>query len=592
MPRKRFSSRPDHVRAWALFQSGQSSDARRIYEKICRKDHADDGAWLMRGIIQAQQGNYADAEIYLNRAVAINPKSFDAHVNLGLLHYQKNMPALAMKHYENALALNPDHPDLLFQVGNVCARQDCLVEAETYYRRALALNPDQHLVRGNLANVLAYQGRPREAMSEYRHALRVSASSAGIHSNLLLCMHYPHSMDPEAVYAEHKSWAATHGSGVQAFEWRCNTGVEGAQLRIGYVTPDLREHSVAYFLKPLLEHHDRAAFRIFCYFEIREQTQALDSLTELAGTVRNTRGLTDERLAALIREDGIDILVDLAGHTENNRLPVFLRRPAPVQMTYLGYPDTTGLDTIDYRITDQWADPPGQTERLHSEKLLRLENGFLCFSPPTESPAVSPLPFDTSGYITFGSFNVLTKITPEVLELWVGILEALPSARLLVKNRQLTDPNLQQRLRDYFLRKGLDAARIELLGRTSKSEHMATYGRVDIALDTFPYNGTTTTCDTLWMGIPVVSMAGASHVSRVGASLLTQVGLDYLIAENSADYVACAVSLAQCPRKIRQLRNSLREVMRGSTLCDGEGFCRLLEAGYRSAWRTWKTQAG
>lgn len=577
-----------HASAWALFQAGRLLDAKQIYEKICRKSRKDDGAWLMLGIIHGSLAGYAEAEECLKRAIGINERNFDALVNLALVYHQKGMPEAALKYYKKALAINPAHADVLFQMGNVCARMDHLTLAENYYLRALALDPGHPLVPGNLANVMAYQGRATEAIAFYRKALQMNADSAGIHSNLLLCMHYPDEYDPGAVFTEHRIWSSVQTRGVHPYEWEPPDSWAARKLRVGYVTPDLREHSVAYFLKPILENHDRSRFEIYCYFESVRPEDTRNEFACMADVVRNTHGLSDDQAAAVIKMDGIDILVDLAGHTENNRLPVFARRPAPLQITYLGYPDTTGLNIIDYRITDHWADPPGRTEQFHSERLLRLETGFLCFSPPADSPEVTSLPSDSNGYITFGSFNVLTKITPEMLSIWGKLLTLMPEARLLIKNRQLTDERLKYRLREQFLAMGVHAERIELLGRTSKREHMATYGRVDIALDSYPYNGTTTTCDTLWMGIPVVTLAGASHVSRVGVSILSQVGLDELVTESSQEYVERAMALAANHERIREIRRGLRDTMRNSCLCNAEKFSRGIEALYVAVWEDWR----
>ena len=312
-----------------------------------------------------------------------------------------------------------------------------------------------------------------------------------------------------------------------------------------------------------------------------------ERLARLTEAVRTTEGMADAAVTAMIEQDRIDILVDLAGHTENNRLTVFAFRPAPVQMTYLGYPDTTGLEAIDYRITDALSDPPGQTERFHSEQPLRLERCFLCYSPPVESPAVSPLPAVTAGYITFGSFNARTKITAEIVALWAGILKAVPGSRLLIKNRQLTDEALRVELITWLEGHGIIPQRVEMQGRTSKAAHMNAYSRVDIALDTYPYNGTTTTCDALWMGVPVITRCGRTHVNRVGVSLLTAVGLESLVAENDDDYIARAVSLATDVARLRRIRINLRNSMRESPLCDRRDFVHAVEAAYRDAWKGW-----
>jgi predicted O-linked N-acetylglucosamine transferase (SPINDLY family) len=301
----------------------------------------------------------------------------------------------------------------------------------------------------------------------------------------------------------------------------------------------------------------------------------------------NIRGKTDDDVAALIRADAIDILIDLAGHTENNRLPVFARKPAPVQVTYLGYPNTTGLRTIDYRLTDIEADPPGQ-EPYHTEQLVRLPHGFLCYTSPPDAPAVTALPTSTVGHVTFGSFNNLAKMTPEVIGLWAQILKAIPGSRLVIKNKSMKDGPTRERYLALFRETGITEDRLDFVAWIPEAaDHLGAYAHVDIALDTFPYNGTTTTCEALWMGVPVITLAGERHAARVGVSLLTRVGLTELIAQSPEEYVKLAVELAADTERLVQLRAGMRERMKHSPLCDAKSFTRDLETAYRGMWREW-----
>ena len=309
-------------------------------------------------------------------------------------------------------------------------------------------------------------------------------------------------------------------------------------------------------------------------------------LRGLSDQWRDIAGKTDDRVAALIREDRIDILVDLAGHTAGNRLLVFARKPAPVQVTWLGYPNTTGLEAMDYRLTEAVSDPPGQTERWHSEELIRLPGTFSCYGPPAESPPVGPLPALEAGHVTFGCFNNLAKLTPPAIELWSQILREVPGARLLLKSRGLADLETAAGVREEFGRRGIEPARLEFNGQElSVTNHLALYNRVDLALDTFPYNGTTTTCEALWMGVPVVTLAGATHVARVGASLLTHLSVEELIADSPVGYVARCVDLAGDLPRLAEIRAGLRERMRASPLCDAPGFTRGFEDALRGMWR-------
>ena len=587
MTKKNPLTRTKHKKAWDCFSANRLHEAQEVYRQICERDRLDDWAWTMLGIIHGQLNELDEALACLNKATTLNPRNFDAHKNLGQAQFARGMLDQAIGSSQTALALKPDHPDALLNLGNAYARQDLLTEAQRCYERILQLDPRHASAHGNLANVLAYAGQAELALPHYREAVAANPAFAGMHSNLLLCLHYPASYEPAAVFQQHLAWAARHAGNVGQQHHAERDLNPDRKLRIGYVTPDLRGHSVAYFFEPLLAHHDRSRFELFCYLELTAADDTTQRLRQMAGTVRNTSGQSDDRVAAMIRDDRIDILIDLAGHTDHNRLPVFARKPAPVQITYLGYPDTTGMQAINYRLTDEWADPPGMTEQLHTEKLIRITDGFLCFAPPAESPPVASSPFATHGHVTFGSFNVLTKITPQMLDVWAQILGSIPTSRLLIKNRQLTDPALQERLYVRFEQYGVGRERIGMLGRTSKEAHMASYGKVDIALDSYPYHGTTTTCDTLWMGIPVITLAGETHLSRVGVSLLTRLGLSEFIAMSEQEYVELAVRLANSPEKLGQLRQNLRDRIYASGLVDGASFTQKVEAIYRELWQTW-----
>ena len=360
------------------------------------------------------------------------------------------------------------------------------------------------------------------------------------------------------------------------------------RLRIGYVSGDLRYHSVAFFIAPVIEQHDRENFEITCYANVARPDANTERLEALCDRWRDVASLGDAEVAAWIRRDEIDILVDLSGHTVGNRLPVFARKPAPVQVTYLGYPNTTGLDGMDYRLTDSQADPVGMTESLHSESLVRLEHGFLCFQPLEACPAIrDPDASDAATEITFGSFNELLKVTPTTVAAWCQILDRVPGSRLLIKGTTLGDEGTRQIVLDRFREHGIDAGRVRLIGRTrTLEEHLELYNGIDVALDTYPYNGTTTTCEALWMGVPVVTRCGKVHASRVGSSLLARVGLDDLVAGDESEYIEKAVALAEDVVRRRRLRGELRDRMRESPLMASTAFTRALESAYREMWRS------
>ena len=340
----------------------------------------------------------------------------------------------------------------------------------------------------------------------------------------------------------------------------------------------------------MLASHTHERFEIFCYSDVLAPDNVTERLQGYADRWHNIADMQDEEVAELVLKDGIDILVDLAGHTGNNRMLLFARKPAPVQVSWLGYPNTTGLSTMDYRFVDPYTDPHGLTDPFYTEKLLRLPESFLCYLPDENSPDVGYLPETVSGHITFGSFNIFTKMTEEVLALWADILKNIPNARLLLKTKSFSDKQICAKVMKIFSQKGIYSERVELLGHQEHFlKHLSLYNRIDIGLDTFPYNGTTTTCEALWMGVPVITLAGNNHASRVGVSLLTNTGLEDLIAKTHDEYVDIAVNLAADTRRLQKLRRNLRPMMKNSPLTDAKRFTDNLENSYRHMWEMWCT---
>jgi len=344
---------------------------------------------------------------------------------------------------------------------------------------------------------------------------------------------------------------------------------------------------VGFFLESLLAAHDHSTVEVFCYSDVVREDPATQRLRQHTPHWRAIAGKPDEAVADLIRADRIDVLVDLAGHTARNRLTVFARKPAPVQVTYLGYCDTTGLAAMDYRLTDALADPPGATEHLHSERLVRLPDTAWCFCPPEDSPPAGIPPMVHSGHVTFACFNVRSKITDETLATWSGLLARVPRSRLLLKDLSYREASVQQRVRAVFENAGIAPERVEFATRVpTRAEHLRHYERVDIALDTFPYNGTTTTCESLWMGVPVISLAGHTHASRVGVSLLTNAGLPGFIAANPDEYIRLAAQLTTDASQLAAIRTSIRDRMAASPLTDAPRFAQAVEQAFREMWRT------
>lgn len=593
-------------------------EAGELYKQICKADPADADAWFMFGVIHGKQERHAEAVDCLRRAVELRPGHAESRYNLGIaLREQGDFPG-AVGAFQATLKLKPDYADaqdclahaLLSQgkldeaaeafhaalrfyptkselhsnLGSVHQTLGQLSQAEACYREAQRLKPGGNIAFDNLGSVLTSQGRIDEALKVYREGVEKNSGDARLLSNLLLSLNYIPNLDPRHVLEEHMNYERACRVNISSHALQGIDKNTERPLRIGYVSPDFREHSVTNFFEPLLACHNHDAFRITCYSDMPRPDATTERLRNLADVWRETHRLNHEKLAQQIRADGIDILVDLAGHTANNRLPVFAIKPAPIQVTYLGYPNTTGLSAMDYRLTDLLVDPEGQ-EKFYTEKLLRLPGCFLCYQPPADVPAAVPFPCRAVGFVTFGSFNNLAKVNDHVIELWSEILRAVPTARLMLKNHSLTDPDTRERHREAFMRHGIARERLELIGHTaSRAEHLALYGRMDIALDTFPYNGTTTTCEALWMGVPVITLAGQAHSGRVALSLLSALQLQELGADSAQGYVALAVALANDQAKLIQLHATLRERMQRSPLCNGRDFAHKVEMAYRELW--------
>jgi predicted O-linked N-acetylglucosamine transferase (SPINDLY family) len=399
-----------------------------------------------------------------------------------------------------------------------------------------------------------------------------------------MLLNYLPDADAAIVFKEHLEWGRVVQTRIRRLDPVKPTRDTQRRLRVGYLSPDFREHSVASFIEPVLKHHDRSQFEVCCYSYLPTPDETTRRIKAAVDVWRDIDKLSDEETARLIREDRIDILIDLSGHTGNNRLGVFAAKPAPVQMTWLGYPNTTGLSAIDYRITDGVADPAGE-DAHYSEKLLRLDGCFLCYQPDPNTPEVVPLPASANGHVTFGSFNNFSKINPGVLQLWAEVLKQVPGSRLLLKCPALTDATVQARVSAALQALGIGAERVDLLGHTrTRQEHLVLYAGVDIALDTFPYNGTTTTCEALWMGVPVLSLVGKHHAGRVGATLLNAVGLEDWLASNPEAFVSLAQARAADVSGLARLRGALRGQIAASSLCDAAGFVRRLEVAMQQAW--------
>ncbi|WP_052293838.1 tetratricopeptide repeat protein [Azospirillum sp. B510] len=589
---------PDHPHAnnnLALILRGRGGHAEALacYRRAVKRTPDDPHLHSNFGCLLVDMGQAAEAQAALRRAIELQPDYAEAHFNLGNALRGANDLDGALACYTEALRLKPDMAAALSNMGDLLKGRAELSRAVEYFMAALRAAPQMPEPCNNLGETLKEQGRITEAVTVFQKGLGVHPTHAIMHSNLAFALNYTADVPVEMIYRVHRHWAERHADPLlPAGRAHANDPRPDRKLRIGYVSPDFCAHSVSFFVEPVIREHDRAAFEVICYPCSGRSDAVTERLRAAADRWVPIVGLSDEAAAARIEADGIDILIDLAGHTAENRLLLFARKPAPVQVTWLGYPNTTGMPAIDYRLTDGVADPVGLADQLSAERLVRLPHGFHCYQPPVVALQPRPPVLD-SGVVTFGSFNNTSKVTAEVVRVWAEILKRVPNARLLLKSRQMGDDETRARYRNSFITHGIDPDRVELLARIPAADgHLRAYDRLDIALDPFPYNGTTTTCEALWMGVPVVTLAGRSHVARVGASLLTNVGLEELIASDEAEYIAKAVALAGDPAALAGLRAGMRARLEASPLTDHKGFTRSLEAALRAMWRSWAERGG
>jgi len=494
---------------------------------------------------------YAEAAALYRRAIGIAPGNAEMHCNLATALKATGAASEALAHYRVAVEFKPELTEAWYNLGLLYAEACELEAAEACYREALARNPGF-----------------REAQSS------------------LLCLaSYHERYAPERVLTEHREWGVRHGTAPLPPPPHANERSPERRLRIGYVSADFREHAMACFVEPILAGHDAASFEAVLYSNASREDGTTRRLRGYASQWRSIHALSDAAAAECVRQDRVDLLVDLCGHTEGNRLGVFALKPAPVQLSFLGYPNTTGLPAMDYRLTDARADPPGQSEHHYCERLLRLADSLWCYRPPADLPEVSGLPARKRGYVTFGSFNNVMKLSDSAITVWAELLHAVAGARLLVAASG--GEVARRRLQSRFDAAGVERARVEFVGRLPPSEFRRLYAGVDVALDPFPCNGGTTTCETLWMGVPVVTLAGASFSSRAGLSILTTVGLEELIASTRGSYVEIGATLAADMERLSRLRQGMRGRLAASPLMDEPGYVRSLEGLYRGAWRRW-----
>ena len=575
-----------------MARRGDLAAAERHYRQALEADSEQPLIHNNYAILLAGQGRTDAAVTHYRRALALAPDYLDAAVNLGQALSAAGRLDQATATLEAVLREAPDHAVAHLALGAVRNRQSRPEAAAACCRRAIALRPEDAAAWDALGTSLAAAGRVDEALPALRRAVALRPDDPAIHSNLAFCSLYDPAAPADRILATHRDWNRRHAAPLAAQARRPENDPDpDRRLKVGYVSADFRTHPVGFFLADVLAGHDRGRVEAICYSGQTLPDAMTARLAALADGWHDTAGMTDQALAAQIASDRIDLLVDMSGHTGGNRLGVFARRPAPVQLTWAAYAYSTGLDAIDGILADPWVVPEGM-DRHYAEPVLRLPRVWTCYRPPEAAPDPGPPPALGRGHVTFGCFNNLAKVNARVIAVWAAILARLPDSRLKIKAQAMSDPAVAARFRACFDGHGIGAERIELAGATPLDQQLAAIAEVDIGLDTFPYTGSTTTLETLWMGVPVVTLAGRLYFERHALATLEAVGLGDLVAASPEQYLDRAVALARDRDRLTELRSGLRQRMAAAPVCDGPGFTRALEAAYRQAWHRWCGGAG
>ena len=572
-------------------KNGQRERAKEFLQKTVeyRPDHAD--AWRTISEIFIQEGDLKQAQTAIEKSLLEGVTKESLLISSALANRRGDYK-LAIEQLETALLIAPDDFDILKNLGALYSHLDMYEKACFFCEKALELRPSDSELLNNLGNAYKGFGLLEKSVSYYKAAIENDPDDSRIYSNLLLAMIYSAESTPEEIAMFSRNYGDLIERSVKRHQMRPRNLDPERRLRIGYVSPDFRNHSVNYFFEHILERHDRNNFEIYGYSSAPDTDAVTERLKAKFDKWRDIYSTKNDESAALIDEDEIDILIDMAGHTANNRLLVFARRPAPVQVSWLGYPATTGIKTMDYRITDHFAEPIGMTEHLNTENLLRMPDIFCCYGIPGKVVSVREKPcFEDNGYITFGCFNTFTKVTDPVLRCWQRIMSRVPESRLLLEIRGI---ELNTKFREEVFARlhdsGLPMDRVILEPRKKENQFIL-YNRIDIALDPFPCAGGTTSMDTLWMGVPLITLAGGHFVSRMGVTILSNAGLSELIALTEDEYIEKAVEIALDLDKLQRIRAGLRAKVMASPLMDGDRFTRNLEKAYRRIWQDWCARA-
>ena len=574
----------------ALKNRDRLAEAATCYQAAVRLNPNYAEAHLNLGNVHEQQGQLNDAMACYQRALRINPNYAEAHMNLGNALKGQGRLQEAIASFERALQLDPGCSEAHMNLGNASKDLGQLNDAVSRYQRAVELRPDCAEAHSNLSSAFKDQGRLQEAVASCDRALQLKPNFADAHSNLLLTQHYLSDITLAGLAESHAGWNRQHAARFKQ-EWQ---SVEHRQtteqpLRLGFVSPDFARHPVGFFFVRCLEALQTRHCETVCYSDRLRKDELTARIAAASGTWRDVLGMADDALAEQIRRDEIDILFDLAGHTAHNRLLLFARKPAPVQVSWIGYVGTTGLEAMDYLFAD-WHHVPAGSEVHYQEEVIRLPHNRYCYQPPEDAPSVGPLPASSAGYITFGCFNNPAKLTAEVIATWAQILQRVPTSRLMLKYIGLDDRNTSQRFLKLFADQQVDTSRIELRGQSPYRQMLGQYNEIDVALDPYPFCGAATSCEALWMGLPVVTCPRETFASRQTLGILSSLGITDTVASDLSNYVDLAVELANDLPRLAKLRAQLRVQMEQSPLCDADRFATHFVQAVDQAWSGQRTQ--
>lgn len=604
------------------YQIGEFIKAKAIYHKLLQEDPNNSEILHLLGVTLASLKIYEEAIHFTRRAIildasnhifynslgnifwlqkrfneayqcyqqslTLNPNFAEAYSNLAMIFGEMGHLTEAISYFQKALSINDQNPQIRYNLGIAYVKQHQLMEAISCYQQILLTHPFHLETYSSLGKVLKDIGMIDESIDSYQKVLNLNPTYREAFQNFLYTLNFSIIHDRENLFLEHQKFnqqcALPLASSIQPHFNEC---LRTRRLKIAYLSPDFRKHSLSYFIEPLLRHHDHHQFEIYCYYNNHKVDQITQQLQEYSDHWIDCASFSDEALIKRIRQDQIDILVDLSGHTHHNRVLVLSQKPAPIQVFHtIAYSNTTGLTAIDYRITDHYVDPKN-TDLLSSEVLIRMPVSYYCYRPHEGSPSVNSLPAIKNGYITFGSFNSPAKLNNFILSLWAKLLHTFPHAKLSIMSQAFVDLSVRQFFQNRLARLGIDSKQVIISYAPSTEETLAAYHQIDIGLDSYPFNGATTTCQALWMGVPVVTLVGHTPASRAGLSILSAVDLTELITYTSEEYLEKCASLACDLHHLQTLRKIIRSKMLSSPLMDGLTSTRHLEAAYLSMWEKW-----